>query len=74
MARWVDVLLKLIRQIQAAQRERDPLAGKTTKKDQPPARRVERGVRVEYTPDLDGEAGLDERGEAPRETREFRGG
>lgn len=56
MAKWIDVLVKLIRQIQAAQRERDRLAGKTTKKERPPARRVERGVRVEYTPDLDGEA------------------
>lgn len=56
MAKWIDTLLKLVKQWQAAQRERDPLAGKTKKKATPPARRVERGVKVEYSPEMDGEA------------------
>lgn len=56
MARWIDTLLTLIRQVQAAQSERDPLAGKTKKKTTPPVRRVERGVKVEYSPEMDGEA------------------
>jgi mRNA-degrading endonuclease toxin of MazEF toxin-antitoxin module len=56
MSKWIDMLLQLIRQIQAAQRERDPLAGKTTKKATPPTRRIEHGVRVDYSPELDGDA------------------
>ncbi len=50
------MLLDLIKQIQAAQKERDPLAGKTTRRAEPPTRPVERGVRVEYTPEMDGDA------------------
>ncbi len=32
------------------------MAGKTTKQAEPTSRRVEQGVRVEYTPELDGDA------------------
>lgn len=56
MTKWLNVVLRLIKQVQAEQRERDPLAGKTTKRADPPSRRVEHGVRVEYTPEIDGEA------------------
>jgi hypothetical protein len=37
-------------------RERDRLAGKTRKEASPPSRRVAAGTRVEYSPDLDGDA------------------
>ena len=37
-------------------RERDRFAGKTEKQQQPTARRVASGTRVEYSPDLDGDA------------------
>lgn len=54
--KWVDIIVKIVRQIQAAQRERDPMAGRATKRPQPPTRAVDDGVRVEYTPEMDGEA------------------
>ena len=50
------MLLDLIKQIQATQKERDPIAGKTTRRAQPPTQPVEHGVRVEYTPEMDGDA------------------
>jgi len=50
------MLLDLIKQIQATQKERDRIAGKTTRRSQPPTQPVERGVRVEYTPEMDGDA------------------
>ncbi len=52
----VGSVRKLVKKIQAAQTERDPMAGKTTKRPTPPTRVVEHGVRVEYTPEMDGEA------------------
>lgn len=56
MSKWINTLLRLVETWRSATRERDPLAGTTTKKAEPTARRVEHGVRVEYTPDLDGDA------------------
>ncbi len=52
----LQTILKLLKQFQEAQAEREPIAGKTVKKTAPRNRRVEHGVRVEYTPDLDGDA------------------
>jgi hypothetical protein len=37
-------------------RERDRLAGKTRRESSPPSRRVATGTRVEYSPDMDGDA------------------
>ncbi len=56
MSKWINMLLDLIKQFQAAQQERDRIAGRTTRRSDPPTRRVERGVRVEYTPEMDGDA------------------
>lgn len=56
MARWSEAIVELVRRVQAARRERDRVAGPTRVKERPTARRVDHGVRVEYTPDLDGEA------------------
>ncbi len=36
LVKWVNIILKLVKQIQAAQAERDPVAGKTTKRPKPP--------------------------------------
>ena len=36
--------------------ERDRLAGKTRKQSQPTTRRVATGTKVEYSPDIDGDA------------------
>ncbi len=52
----VGSIRKLVKQVQSARTERDPMAGKTTKRPDPPTRVVEHGVRVEYTPEMDGEA------------------
>ncbi len=54
--KWLQMILKLVKQFQEAQREREPIAGKTVKRSDPRSRRVEHGVRVEYSPDLDGDA------------------
>lgn len=52
----VESVLKLVKQLQAAQAERDPIAGKTSRRPTPPTRVVDHGVRIEYTPDMDGDA------------------
>lgn len=54
--KWFNIILSLVKQVQAAQVERDPIAGKTTQREQPPTRQVDDGVRIEYTPDMDGDA------------------
>ena len=56
MSKWINMLLDLLKQVQAGQQERDRFAGKTTRRSQPSTRPVERGVTVEYTPDMDGDA------------------
>jgi hypothetical protein len=55
MAKWFNVLRKLIKQIQAAQKEHERGTGRPTKKAEPRTKRVEPGVRIEYTPELDGD-------------------
>ena len=54
--KWINLGLKLFRQYQASQRNRDRLGGKTTKRAEPKTRAVPHGVQVEYSPELDGEA------------------
>ncbi|MFT6290093.1 MAG: hypothetical protein ACJAR2_000679 [Ilumatobacter sp.] len=56
VSKWINILLKLVKQVQAATAERDPIAGATTKRSVPRTRAVENGVRVEYTPEMDGDA------------------
>ncbi len=55
MSNLVNIALKLVKQVQAAQQERERGTGKLKKKSAPRTRRVEHGVRVEYTPELDGD-------------------
>ncbi|NND75480.1 MAG: type II toxin-antitoxin system PemK/MazF family toxin [Ilumatobacter sp.] len=55
MTKWANILLKLFRQVQAARREYERGTGKPTKKSAPRTKRVESGVRIEYTPDVDGD-------------------
>lgn len=54
--KWFKILVDLVKQMQAAKAERDPMAGKTSKRPTPPTRAVDHGVRIEYTPEMDGEA------------------
>ena len=54
--RWLDTLAHLVRRTVEAQQQRERIAGRTEKRVSPPTRRVAHGVRVEYSPDLDGDA------------------
>jgi hypothetical protein len=56
VSKWLNFLPKLVKQVQAAKAERDPIAGTTTKRSAPRTHFVENGVRVEYTPNIDGDA------------------
>jgi len=51
MARWLDLPRRLLATIRQAERN----TGRTTRRRQPPARHVEDGVRIQYTPHLDGD-------------------
>lgn len=53
--KYLQLALDLLKQFQETQREREPIAGKTTKKSAPHTRRVEHGITVEYTPEIDGD-------------------
>jgi hypothetical protein len=55
VAKWIHLGRQIFRQFKALQRERDKFGGKTTNRPVPPTQRVERGVRVEYTPAMDGD-------------------
>jgi hypothetical protein len=55
MTKWMNALLNLFKQIQAAQKERERGTGKPTRQPAPRTRRVEPGVRIEYSPNLDGD-------------------
>lgn len=49
-------IVALIVAVLALFRERDRLAGRTRRKSAPTARRVATGTRIEYSPDIDGDA------------------
>jgi hypothetical protein len=55
MTKWMNTLLKLFKQLQAAQKEHERGTGKPTRKPAPRTRRVDSGVRIEYSPNLDGD-------------------
>ncbi len=54
--RWLDTLLRVLKQLHAAQAERDPVAGKTTKRSTQRTRVAEDRCRIEYRPEDDGDA------------------
>jgi hypothetical protein len=56
MSRRTGLIAGLVTAGLAIFRERDRLAGKTRKQSQPTSRRVATGTRVEYSPDIDGDA------------------
>jgi PemK-like, MazF-like toxin of type II toxin-antitoxin system len=53
MPRWLDALVEPLRRLAAGRG--DLATGRTVRKQQPTARPVEAGVRIEYTPQLDGD-------------------
>ena len=55
MPRFLDVPRGLIRRITATVKNAERNTGRTTRREVPPTRRVDPGVRVEYSPVLDGD-------------------
>jgi PemK-like, MazF-like toxin of type II toxin-antitoxin system len=55
MPRWLDALVDPFRRAAEAVRHPEPGAGRTTRQREPSARPVATGVRIEYTPQLDGD-------------------
>lgn len=55
MARWKDRLEETVRRGVAMLRERESGTGRPSRKAAPTARPVDTGVRIEYTPSLDGD-------------------
>jgi hypothetical protein len=55
MPGWLDGTRRLARRITSSLRNIDRSAGRTTRVNEPRTRAVESGVRVEYTPHLDGD-------------------
>ena len=53
MPRWLDALVESVRGLTTGRG--DLGAGRTVRKQEPTARPVEAGVRIEYTPQLDGD-------------------
>jgi hypothetical protein len=54
MPRWLDIA-GAVKRIVATAREAEPSTGRTRRRREPPTRRVEPGVRIEYTPSMDGD-------------------
>ncbi len=55
MARLLDSALRLVKQVQEVARERERGTGRPRKQPAARTKRVDHGVRVEYTPELDGD-------------------
>ncbi len=55
MSTVIKIVISALKRLQAAQKERERGTGKPVRKDSPPTRRVEPGVRIEYSPNLDGD-------------------
>ncbi len=56
MPNWLDTAVRVGKQLLEANAERERGTGRTRKKSAPRTRRVEPGARIEYSPELDGEA------------------
>lgn len=55
MNKWINIGLNALKRAQAAQREWERGTGRPTRKPSPGTRSVGRGVRIEYSPELDGD-------------------
>jgi len=53
---WIDLGVTAFRRLKELQSERDPIAGSTNERASRRTRAVDRGIRIEYTPDDDGRA------------------
>jgi len=54
MPRWLDIP-GTVKRVVATLRQAEPNTGKTTRRRQPSTRPVDPGVRIEYTPSMDGD-------------------
>ena len=54
MPRWLDIP-GVVRRVAATLKQAEPNTGRTTRRRQPSARPVDAGVRIEYTPSIDGD-------------------
>jgi hypothetical protein len=54
MPRWLDIPGAL-RRVVASVRHAEPNTGRTTRQREPSARPVDRGIRIEYSPSMDGD-------------------
>jgi hypothetical protein len=54
MPRWLDIP-GVVRRVVATLRHLESNTGRTTRRREPPARPVDRSVRIEYTPSMDGD-------------------
>lgn len=55
MPKWTHGFLKLLKQLQIAHKEYERGTGKRVRKQAPHTRRIEPGVHIEYSPNLDGD-------------------
>jgi hypothetical protein len=55
MAGWLEFPRRVVGRLTATIRQREPNTGRTTRRDDRPVRHVDAGVRIEYTPHLDGD-------------------
>jgi hypothetical protein len=55
MPRWLDGPRRVVQRITSSFKNAEPNAGRTTRVKQPTTRPVAAGVRIEYTPQLDGD-------------------
>jgi PemK-like, MazF-like toxin of type II toxin-antitoxin system len=55
MPRWLDALVEPLRRAASTVRHAERGAGRTTRQREPTTRLLEAGVRIEYTPQLDGD-------------------
>jgi hypothetical protein len=55
-ARWLQTAAQLLQQVRAATAERDPVAGKTTRRSTQRTRIADDRCRIEYRPEADGDA------------------
>jgi hypothetical protein len=55
MPSWLDDLLEPLRRLRTTVRHAEPGSGRATRRREPPTRPVDPGVRIEYTPQLDGD-------------------
>ncbi|MET0147350.1 MAG: type II toxin-antitoxin system PemK/MazF family toxin [Ilumatobacteraceae bacterium] len=55
MPGWLDAPRDLLRRVAATVKNAERSTGKTTRRREPPNRTVDAGVRIEYTPALDGD-------------------